>query len=305
MADELADQVWDLIPEWARCTVVRALIVCGADLTDWFSCGHLEECYKTSDVGSYVLLNQLGAGAFGKVFKARHKDTGEHLAAKCLSKDFLASLKNGKEVLRAELDAWEIPPHEHVITVHDIVDSASDLLVMTTYASLGDALVFANRYPDSRLPPRAVLKMVKEAALGLAHIHGHNFIHRDIKPDNILVHASGIAMIGDMGSCARFERDDCLEGWPGTINYGPPEVLAKMAYKAPSPDMWSLGVSMYQLATGRLPFQSKRALREASYSVDDVPADAVCLLGCLINVDPAKRLSAAKCAAVCSNLENA
>ena len=207
-------------------------------------------------VGPYVILDRLGAGGRGRVFKAQHRLMGRLAALKIIA-PHIASRASSIARFHREMRLIGRLDHPNVIRAFD-ADQVGDLLYIVMEYVAGRSLdhVIAGR---GALPAAEVVDYMAQVALGLAHAHERGIVHRDVKPANLLLSEEGQIKVLDLGLSALMEADSeasfaTADGRiVGTVNYMSPEQATAMSIDGRS-DLFSLGCTMYQLLTGRLPF---------------------------------------------------
>ncbi|MFO0811304.1 MAG: serine/threonine-protein kinase, partial [Gemmataceae bacterium] len=205
-------------------------------------------------LGHYRILKQLGAGGMGVVFLAEDTLLARPVALKIMQPT-LAGAGDGRERFLREARAAAALTHDHVVTIHQVGEhNGAPFLAMQLLQgeSLDDYLKRGNR-----LTPGQICRVGREVATGLAAAHARGLIHRDIKPANLWLEApKGRVKILDFG-LARSMTDGQLTG-SGTVLGTPAYMAPEQARAVPDLDgrcdLWSLGVLLYRLATGRLPF---------------------------------------------------
>lgn len=207
-------------------------------------------------LGRYQVLDRLGEGAMGAVYKARDRDLGRLVALK-----ILPSFHSEDAAARFEREARAISAlnHPHIATIYAL-DQADGLRFLALEYVPGGTLtdkLEQTRAEGRLLSPKEALEATLEIAEGLAHAHRKNVVHRDIKSDNILVAEDGSLKVADFG-VAKFELESSFteEGSVlGTMAYMAPEqILGEPTdYRA---DLFSFGVLAYEIACGERPFQS-------------------------------------------------
>ncbi|MFH0519333.1 protein kinase [Streptomyces sp. M41] len=220
--------------------------------------------------GRYRLLESIGRGGMGEVWRAYDEALARHVAVKLL----LPQDSDPTAVSRFRLEARTAAriDHPNVVSVRDFGEYDNRLfLVMELVA--GDSLA-TTLVRSGPLPAERVARIAAEAAAGLAAAHRQGIVHRDIKPGNLLLDADGTLKIGDFG-IARFMDDPgaaltATGQIVGTSLYLAPErALGKPA--GPASDVYALGCVLYQLLTGRPPFQADTAVAILHQHLDAVP----------------------------------
>jgi eukaryotic-like serine/threonine-protein kinase len=207
-------------------------------------------------VGRYVILERLGAGGRGRVFKAQHRLMGRVTALKIIA-PHIASRASSIARFHREMRLIGRLDHANVIRAFD-ADQVGDLLYIVMEYVPGRSLdhVIEDRGP---LPAAEVVDYMTQAALGLAHAHERGIVHRDVKPPNLLLSNEGQIKVLDLGLSALMEADSeasyatAAGRIVGTVNYMSPEQAIAHNLDGRS-DIYSLGCTMYELLTARLPF---------------------------------------------------
>jgi WD40 repeat protein len=212
-----------------------------------------------SQVGRYRILARVGAGGMGTVYKAHDPQLQRVVAVKVPR--FAADPDGQPELVRRflrEARAAAAIRHPHVCPIYDVGEQDGRPFVVMAFVegqSLADRLQDSGRYED----PAEAVRLVREVAQALAAVHANGVIHRDLKPANILLDRDGRSVLTDFG-LARSEQDaEHLTGEGlvvGTPAFMAPEQAAgQSAEVGPRTDLYSLGVVLYRLLTGRLPFE--------------------------------------------------
>ena len=211
--------------------------------------------------GRYIIESKLGAGSMGVVYRARDLRLDRQVALKVLNQSFLSDPTAWGWLLREAKIACALN-HPCICTVHDIGEEAEQPYIAMEYVegrTLGSLLI------PSGLPPALVRQYGSLIAEALGHAHERGIIHRDIKSANVLATPDGGLKILDFGLARRLRGDsqqhlatstssiDGIGPIVGTAHYMAPEVLrGERAYVWS--DIWSLGVLIYEMTTGTLPF---------------------------------------------------
>jgi hypothetical protein len=199
---------------------------------------------RGSVLGKYRLERRLGRGAFATVWKARDTVENRAVALKVTSPELVR--EQGRDVLEHEARVASSLSHPNVVAVRN-ADWVDGYFVMATdlaKKSLADA-------PGIRRSGAAALRVIRDAVAGLAYAHAHRVLHRDVKPENILLFADGHAAICDFGVSHLSKGATRIYTEVGTLGYIAPE----QAYGRPrfASDVFSLGLIAYELLTGSLP----------------------------------------------------
>jgi serine/threonine-protein kinase len=209
-------------------------------------------------LGPYVLLERLGRGGIGQVYKARHALMDRLVALKVLRADVLDQ-PGALDRFRREIQAAAKLTHSNVVLAHDANQVGDRLfLVMEYIAGIDLARLLAQR---GRLPATEAAHYIRQAALGLQHAHEHGLVHRDVKPSNLIrANAGGVVKVLDLGLARlRAETDGAAplthEGAVmGTPDYMAPEQAEDSRSADIRADVYSLGSTLYHLLAGRPPF---------------------------------------------------
>jgi serine/threonine protein kinase len=203
-------------------------------------------------LGSYELIRRLGEGGMAQVYLARDVRLGREVAVKVLDRR-LAERSGFRERFLREAKLAAALDHPHIVQLYDFGEEGSDLYLVMPYMSGGSLQDKLSQAPFS---VNDVVNYSMQIADALEYAHGQGIIHRDVKPANMLLHADGRVLLGDFGLAKIFDgaRPAIRDGRPdaGTPEYMAPEQI-KGQTDARS-DLYGLGVVMYLLLTGRLPF---------------------------------------------------
>jgi len=207
-------------------------------------------------LGRYRLQRELGSGAMGTVYLAVDPNIGREVAIKALPlQENPADAKQDQVAARFfhEAEAVGRLDHPNIVTLHD-VGREHDLAYMAMDYVAGESLD-AWTHPSTLLPVWEVLEIAAQVADGLDYAHGRQVVHRDIKPSNIIYdRSSGLAKITDFGVARMLDSNRTRTGTVlGSPSYMSPEQVAGKRVDGRS-DLFSLGITLYQLLSGRLPF---------------------------------------------------
>jgi fused-like protein len=199
----------------------------------------------------YHVLQVIGEGSFGKVWKGRLRRTGQVVALKFIPK--ANKTFRDIEMLRKEIEILARIRHPHIISLLDSFETDTDTCLVTEHAQ-GD--LFEVLEVDRTLPVDQIRSIAFQVSRALYYLHSHRIVHRDLKPQNVLICEHGRVKLCDFGFARRMSHDTlCLTSIKGTPLYMSPEVLAGRDYDARS-DLWGLGVLIFELFAGVPPFLS-------------------------------------------------
>ncbi|KAI8800985.1 kinase-like domain-containing protein [Cladochytrium replicatum] len=244
-------------------------------------------------VGDYVLKKTIGQGTFGKVKLAEHMHTKEKVAVKIIEKANVKTAKQRNSVQR-EVRLMRLLHHPHIVDVMDILENDTHIFMIMEYAHGGELFDYiVNRGKLSEKESRHFFRQILSA---VGYCHMNSVIHRDLKPENLLLtHDKNIKII-DFGFGNTFHRDKTLDTYCGSPFYAAPEMIKGVRYTGPEVDVWSLGVILYALLEGKLPFDANSMTElydRISKGVYDTPPGfsqgAAHLVSRMLTVDPIAR----------------
>jgi serine/threonine protein kinase len=244
----------------------------------------------------YRLVKQLGKGAFGKVLLGVHRLTGMHVAIKAIEKARLDS-EYAKRKVFSEVFLLKRIHHRHVVRILEVFESSKHVLLVMEYTSGGDLLQFV-KYKKrlSEAEARLIFRQIVEGAIA---IHSYGILHRDFKLDNILLDGNySTIKICDFGVSRILKRGQVCYDKCGTPAYIAPEIIAEQGYEGFSVDTWSIGVMLYAMTTGTVPFRAPsiselhKLVLKGQYSLPEHISPALGdLLGHMMAIVPSSRLS--------------
>uniref|UniRef100_A0A8C7PZC1 non-specific serine/threonine protein kinase n=1 Tax=Oncorhynchus mykiss TaxID=8022 RepID=A0A8C7PZC1_ONCMY len=248
-------------------------------------------------VGFYEIIRTLGKGNFAVVKLARHKVTKTQVAIKIIDKTRL-NPSNLEKIYR-EVQIMKLLNHPHIIKLYQVMETKDMLYIVTEYAKNGE--MFDYLTSNGRMSEDEARKKFWQILMAVDYCHRHHIVHRDLKTENLLLDTNMNVKLADFGFGNFYNSGEPLSTWCGSPPYAAPEVFEGKEYEGPQLDIWSLGVVLYVLVCGSLPFDgpSLPALRqrvtEGRFRIPFyMSQDCENLIRKMLVVDPTKRISVAQ-----------
>ncbi|XP_035598954.1 MAP/microtubule affinity-regulating kinase 3-like isoform X14 [Oncorhynchus keta] len=243
-------------------------------------------------VGNYRLLKTIGKGNFAKVKLARHILTGREVAIKIIDKTQLNP--NSLQKLFREVRIMKLLNHPNIVKLFEVIETERTLYLVMEYASGGE--VFDYLVAHGRMKEKEARAKFRQIVSAVQYCHQKHIVHRDLKAENLLLDADMNIKIADFGFSNEFTIGNKLDTFCGSPPYAAPELFQGKKYDGPEVDVWSLGVILYTLVSGSLPFdgQNLKELRErvlrGKYRIPFyMSTDCENLLKRFLVLNPAKR----------------
>lgn len=281
-----------------------ASLVAGGRLTDYQADSLLRGDGRRLVLGEYIVLSKIGEGGMGAVYRARHRRMDRVVALKVLSRSSTRSKEALARFLREARTAGRLSHPNIVLALDASEDSGRHYLVMEYVDGVNVRQIVKRRGP---MTAAEALAIARQVATGLAAAHAANIIHRDIKPDNILVNGLGVAKVLDLG-LARLNEETPREfvtltgtgSIVGTPEFMAPEQAADPRHVDLRADVYGLGCTLYYMLTGKPPYEAEGVFEKLIAHRDrpvpsvrvvrsDVPRSVDRLLARMMAKDPVER----------------
>ena len=280
-------------------------------------------------IGSYETSKTLGTGAFGTVVLAKKHNSEKLYAIKSISKKNIIRSQMASQV-KKEISIMKSMNHPGIVQIYEVLSSAEYLYIVMDYVSGGELYTKITR--GGKLTNNECRKYTRQLCRALEYCHSKNVCHRDIKPQNILLDSNDNVLLADFGFASIMEVDELqnnnksfvnddvvdemdlsstgtntrrsMEGPSrimkdmsticGTMSYMAPEIFNKERYTGDKADIWSLGIVIYVLLVGFMPFKESDTEKKKFTAPSYVTKDAHDFVSNMLILDPHKRYSARK-----------
>ncbi|XP_017591931.1 PREDICTED: maternal embryonic leucine zipper kinase isoform X4 [Corvus brachyrhynchos] len=243
----------------------------------------------------YELHGTVGTGGFAKVKLARHRLTGEKVAIKIMDK---LALQDDLPRVKLEIDAMKDLSHQHICRLYHVIETPKKIFMVLEYCPGGE--LFDYIISKDHLSEEEARIFFRQIVSAIAYVHSQGYAHRDLKPENLLIDEEHNLKLIDFGLCAKPKRglDYHLNTCCGSPAYAAPELIQGKAYIGSEADIWSMGVLLYALLCGFLPFDDDnvmavyRKIMRGKYSIPKwLSPSSTLLLDQMLQVDPKKRIT--------------
>lgn len=202
--------------------------------------------------GKYDFIRTIGYGSFSVVALVVQRGTQNQFACKICSRELLMT-NSIFDRFEREVRIMETLKHPSLVQLEEVVFDEKLIYLIMEYCSNGE--LFQIIADHGRLEEDLARKIFSQIVDGMIYIHARDIAHRDLKPENILLDANMNAKIADFGLCHQTDQKSLLQTPCGSPFYAPPEVITNQPYDGKLSDVWSLGVVLFTIVTGSLPWQ--------------------------------------------------
>ncbi|SCU95205.1 LAMI_0F01486g1_1 [Lachancea mirantina] len=267
---------------------------------------------KDDRIGPWTLGATLGSGSTGRVVMAQNVESGQQAAVKVVSKAIFNGQNNATSTIvgcsdpdvlpygiEREIIIMKLLNHSNVLRLYDVWETNKTLYMVLEYVEKGELFnLLVERGP---LPENEAVRFFRQIIIGISYCHALGIVHRDLKPENLLLDHKFNIKIADFGMAALESKDKLLETSCGSPHYAAPEIVSGLPYHGFESDVWSCGVILFALLTGRLPFDEEDGnIRNLLLKVqsghfempqdDEISEEAQDLISKILVVDPASRI---------------
>ncbi|XP_058065966.1 mucin-19 [Anopheles bellator] len=205
---------------------------------------------KLVRVGYYELEKTIGKGNFAVVKLASNVITNSKVAIKIIDKTCLDE-ENLAKTFR-EISILKVLHHPHITRLYEVMESRNKIYLVTEHAAQGE--IFDHLVANGRMKEEEAARIFSQIVSAVDYCHRHGIVHRDLKAENVLLDTDMNVKLADFGFSNTFVEGQPLRTWCGSPPYAAPEVFQGVEYDGPRSDIWSLGVVLYVLVCGALPF---------------------------------------------------
>ncbi|XP_042079352.1 maternal embryonic leucine zipper kinase [Haplochromis burtoni] len=243
----------------------------------------------------YEVYETIGSGGFAKVKLGRHILTGEKVAIKIMNKK---DLGDDLPRVKVEIEAMKNLSHQHICRLYQVIETSTQIFMVLEYCPGGE--LFDYIIAKDRLSEEETRVFFRQIVSAMAYVHSQGYAHRDLKPENLLIDGDHNLKLIDFGLCAKpkgglgYELMTCC----GSPAYAAPELIQGKAYIGSEADVWSMGVLLFALLCGHLPFDDDNCMilyRKITRGTYDNPKwlspGSILLLNQMLQVDPKRRLT--------------
>lgn len=252
-------------------------------------------------VSHYELIKKVGKGTFGTVHLGKQVLTGATVAIKVIERKNIEKDENIRHKIESELTILKKVSSSNcsrVVSFLEVFETKNYCFIVTEYATRGDLLTLIKR--NELKGEKCIKPLFRDIIIGVSQLHQSSMVHRDLKPDNILIEENGRIKIGDVGLACQLSQGEKISDICGTPVYQAPETFGDKPYDGFSSDIWSLGIILYQMMYGKVPLvadnveEMGRIIQTRNIQIPSQPETSAAfkdLLNKLLLKDPTRRIN--------------
>eukprot|EP01117_Protostelium_nocturnum_P003912 TRINITY_DN15180_c0_g1_i1.p1 TRINITY_DN15180_c0_g1~~TRINITY_DN15180_c0_g1_i1.p1 ORF type:complete len:282 (-),score=60.25 TRINITY_DN15180_c0_g1_i1:518-1363(-) len=245
----------------------------------------------------YSAVKSLGSGTFGQVVLAKRIEDASLVVIKQIQK-----VPERAHLIKNEVEAGRKLKHSNIVGFVDYIETKQTSNLVLEYIEGSDLFEFLGNRNFSPLPEEMGKNMFRTLAKAVHHCHRKGIAHLDLKIENVLITPEGSLKLFDFGLCSMFDPKKPSKLWVGSPDYASPQILLRTPYSEPKADVWSLGIILFIMLLGQIPFDRDERYRylqkgshpELAWSTNEsklISTDAKDLLSKMLIVDADKRIS--------------
>jgi len=240
----------------------------------------------------FEIVKSLGSGTYGKVKLAIDKKTGQKVAIKSISKQKI-NCEQDMTRIRREIEIMASLKHKHIVQILEVFENKDKIILVQEFADGGE--LYDHISAKGRLTEKEARLLFRQIVSAVHYLHENGVVHRDLKLENILLDRHGMIKLADFGLSNTWQHNRLLHTFCGSPLYASPEIVNGRPYYGPEIDCWSLGVLLYTLVYGAMPFDGsdfhrlRKQISTGDYFEPSKQSDAAGLVKKLLTVNPAKR----------------
>ncbi|TRY60882.1 hypothetical protein DNTS_035148 [Danionella cerebrum] len=256
------------------------------------SCRVRTHLHKHSLRRRFELLETLGTGTYGKVKRAVERRSGDMVAIKTIRKEKIRNDLDRAHI-RREIEITSSLLHPNIIRLYEVFESRERIVMVLEYAGGGELYDYIQL--KHRLSEDEARHYFRQITAAVHYCHQNGVVHRDLKLENVLLDNNFNVKLADFGLSNRFIRGQHLDTFCGSPLYASPEIINGLPYHGPEVDCWSLGVLLYALVHGSMPFDGssysilKEQISQGQYKTPDLDSEAYSLIKWMLTVKVEER----------------
>lgn len=218
--------------------------------------GEISKRTDRIQINDYIIFDQLGIGTYGRVFLGEHILIKENVGIKILEKAKIVESSDVENIKR-EIISLQMLRHPYILQLYETIETTLNIYLIIEYANQGT--LFSHIVSNNKINERNGCNYFLMLVEAVKYCHSRNIIHRDLKPENILLNSDNHVIslkLTDFGLCNFSNPETFLYTNCGSPCYIPPEVLIGQKYDGRQADIWSLGIILYTMLCGSLPFDN-------------------------------------------------